>query len=121
MSKFTFGKYETEIDVTDVAFVEKYEDVADQYNKDIKNVPKDGKVSEQMRAMCEVFFTAFDSLFGEGTSKKMFGDKLSVDLCVQAFKQLVELMKDYSNTIEKMQIAPVNRAQRRAKKNEHLA
>lgn len=119
MSQFKFGEFETEVDVTDVNFVEKYEDAAEQYNKKIGKIQKDGKASEQMKAMCGVFFETFDMIFGEGTHRKMFGDRLSVDLCVQGFKQLVDLMRDYSKTLEKMEtapLAPVNRQQRRAKK-----
>ena len=55
-------------------------------------------------------------LFGEGTSEKMFGETQSVDSCVMAFKSLVEIMKDYSNTLKRLIGSDINRAARRTKK-----
>ena len=104
MNSFVFGDFKAEIDVTDVSFVETYEGAAEAYNEEIRKVPQDGKASEQMRCMCEVFFRAFDRIFGEGTHEKMFGNKMSVDACVQAFQELVRTMGDYSETLKKMEM-----------------
>ena len=117
MSEFKYGKFEIEIGPTDVVFVERYEAAADKYDQKISNVKKDGKASDILRAMCDVFFGFFDDLFGENTHEKMFGDKLSVEHCVKAFKCLVGLMNDYTDAINSMiDVVPTNRTQRRAKK-----
>lgn len=117
MSEFKYGKFEIEIDPTDVVFIERYEAAADKYDQEISNVKKDGKASDILRAMCEVFFGFFDNLFGENTHEKMFGDKLSVEQCMKALKCLVELMNDYTAVTDSViDVVPTNRTQRRAKK-----
>lgn len=100
MSLYKFGNFEIEFDPTDVAFVEKYESAVTEYQERITTVSKDGKASEVMMCICNIFYDVFDGLFGKGSSKKIFGKTNSVDLCVKAFKQLVNAMNDYSKTLE---------------------
>ncbi len=114
MSQYKFGNFEVEFDPTDVAFVEKYEAAAEKYNLEITEIKKDGKASEILRTMCQIFFDFFDHLFGEATHEKMFGSTFSVDLCVRAFKSLVDIMNDYHSTLNMLK--PINRTTKRAKK-----
>ncbi len=116
MSKFKFGNFEVEFDPTDVAFVERYEAAAENYQNKVKSISTEGKASETMKSVCEIFFDTFDGIFGAGTSTKMFEEILSVDLCVKAFKQLVEMMNDYSATLNQITNIGGNRTTRRAKK-----
>ena len=110
MSLYKFGNFEVEFDPTDVAFVENYELAVTEYQERIATVSKEGKVSEVMMRLCNVFYNVFDGLFGKGTSKKMFGKTNSVDICVKAFKQLVNGMNDYSKTLELLPKGTVNSA-----------
>jgi len=100
MSLYKFGNFEVEFDPTDVEFVEKYESAVTEYQERIAAVSKEGKASEVMMRICNIFYDVFDGLFGKGSSKKIFGKTNSVDLCVKAFKQLVNAMNDYSKTLE---------------------
>lgn len=108
MSLYKFGNFEIEFDPTDVAFVEKYESAVTEYQERITTVSKDGKASEVMMRICNIFYDVFDGLFGKGASKKMFGKTNSVDLCVKAFKQLVNAMNDYSKTLELLPKGAIN-------------
>ena len=117
MSLYKFGNFEIEFDPTDVAFVEKYEIAAENYQKKIKSLPANGKASETMKTICEIFFETFDGIWGEGTSEKMFGKKQSVDLCIKAFKQLVEIMNDYGDTLKTLIPLMQSRATKRRKAN----
>lgn len=108
MSLYKFGNFEIEFDPTDVAFVEKYEFAVTKYQERITTVSKEGKASEVMMRICDIFYDVFDGLFGKGASKKMFGKTNSVDLCVKAFKQLVNAMNDYSKTLELLPKATAN-------------
>lgn len=115
--KFKFGEFETELRLTDVSFVQKYEDGVSYYNENIGKVRKDGKASEIFSDICEVFFKCFDIIFGEGTYKKMFGEKKDVEMCADAFRELVDGMKQYDSIISKISGGGIaNRTQRRAKK-----
>jgi len=116
MSNFKFGNFETEFDPTDVTFVEKYEMAAENYQNKIKDLPTDGKASDTMKTVCKIFFETFDGIFGTGASKQMFGKTQSVDLCINAFKTLIKMMNDYSETLKAFATAGVNRKTRRASK-----
>ena len=108
MSLYKFGNFEVEFDPTDVAFVEKYEFAVTKYQERITTVSKEGKASEVMMRICNIFYDVFDGLLGKGSSKKMFGKTNSVDLCIKAFKQLVNAMNDYTKTIELLPNGTVN-------------
>lgn len=96
MAKYQFGNFEVEFDPTNVEFVKKYEMAAENYKNKVQNMPSNKKASETMEYLCCVFFETFDAIFGADTSKQMFGDVLSVDLCIKAFQALVKIMNDYS-------------------------
>ena len=102
MKLFKVGDFEVEIDPTDVAFVKKYEKAADSYNERAARLPKDGLASEVLHETCKLFFETFDAIFGKGTSTKMFGKRESVAACVEAFGQLISLIKNYDETIAEM-------------------
>ena len=112
---FKFGEFETELRLTNVEFVQKYEDGVSYYNENINKVSKVGKPSEIFSEICDVFFKTFDIIFGEGTHEKMFGNQKDVEMCGDAFKNLISSMKQYDEIISKFSGA-TNRAQRRAKK-----
>lgn len=90
MSLWRFGNAEFEVDFTDAAFMEKIENANHDMVEDLKHVQKVGKQSEIIRSECNVFFRFFDSVFGDGSHKKLFGDKISVNLCVQAAESLYD-------------------------------
>ena len=116
MSLYKFGNFEIEFDPTDVAFVEKYEIAAENYQKKIKSLPANEKASETMKTICEIFFETFDGIWGEGTSEKMFGKKQSVDLCLNAFKLLMDIMNEYKETLKNLMQNAGNRAEKRSRK-----
>ena len=55
-------------------------------------------------------------MFGEGTDKKIFGDKVNLLTCLKAFEELVEQVNAQKGEVEKIasKYSP-NRAQRRKK------
>ena len=116
MTKYQFGKFEVEIDPTDVAFVEKYEAATTEYQTRIATVSQEGRASEIMMRLCGVFYDVFDEIFGKDTSNKMFGKTNSVDLCVKAFKTLVDTMNDYSKTLDFLPNTSINSSSKNTKK-----
>jgi len=117
MSVYKFGNFEVEFDPTDVAFVERYEAAAENYQNKVKAISTNGKASETMKFVCGIFFETFDDIFGAGTSKQMFGKTQSIDLCIKAFKSLIDIMNDYSETLKKLIPITTNRAMKRSNKN----
>ena len=88
MSLWKFGNAEFEVDFADAAFMEKIEKANEDMLENMKHVQKVGKQSEIIRSQCDVFFKFFDSVFGKGSHEALFGEKISVDLCVQASESL---------------------------------
>ena len=76
-----------ELDIFDLEVAEQYEKgLAEIQNKDY-NLET---LSEIIKAQCTDVMNLFNELFGEGTDKKIFGNKTNLKLCLQAFEELVE-------------------------------
>ncbi|MBQ8825628.1 MAG: hypothetical protein IJ007_00865 [Oscillospiraceae bacterium] len=119
MATYKFGNYETEVDVTDLEFIEKYEKYTDYYNEEVMKLTANMRVSEQMRYMAKVFKNVFDGIFGDGATDKMFGGKINLELYIRAFNQLIELFSEFNKTLEAFTatVHKPNREQRRKKKS----
>ena len=105
-----------DIDVFDADIAERYENALEKVVEDNKNV--DGiKVSIIIRQQCNAVFKLFNTMFGEGTDKKVFGDKVNIVTCLKAFEELVEQVNIQKQEVEKMasKYSP-NRAARRNNK-----
>jgi len=51
---------------------------------------KEEKASNEIREICKEIRACFDNIFGEGTSSKIFQNKYSIKLCLEAFHELIE-------------------------------
>ncbi|MBD7912015.1 MULTISPECIES: DUF6673 family protein [Clostridium] len=105
-----------ELDIFDANTMERYEKAMDKVVKSTQEY-KELKGSEIVRKECEVIFKCFNELFGEGTDKKIFGDKINIITCLKAFEELVEQINSKQDELEKLtsKYSP-NRAKRRSKK-----
>lgn len=75
-------------DVSDVLFMEKLEREEALVTKTTKNL--EGKTRAQiMRAQCNAIFNFFDNMLGDGTSRKIFGEKVNLITCVEAYEQVL--------------------------------
>ncbi|MDU2266104.1 MAG: DUF6673 family protein [Clostridium sp.] len=104
-----------DLDIYDVEVVEKYEKVIENINKPKKF---DGlKDSVVIRKLCEEIFNVFNELFGEGTDRKVFGDRVNLKICLEAFASLTDQINSQKEELENIvsKYSP-NRVQRRAKK-----
>lgn len=118
MSLWKFGDFEREIDFTDAAFMDRVESAADQLNKEVENLPKDGKESVSIRAQNRVYDNYFNRVFGKGTSNLMFGGSESLAKRIEAASSINEFRlkqaDEFSRSMDPYQVRkPVNRAQRR--------
>ncbi len=126
MSQFTneaaiwrYNDCEFEFDLTDVDNIELYEKTFAKMQEDVKNMPKDGNRSAIIRAYCRSLRDVFDSLFGAGTSDKLFGSRYNateITVCYESFLEFVtgqnKALSDLQNRVTS-RYSP-NRAQRRA-------
>lgn len=124
---FKFGEFETDIDAVDLDFETNFEKYYQEMIEEINSISPSGLRSNRIIKYCTSVFQFFNNLFGEGTDKKMFGDKTNMRVCDAAIealaesisKSLDEFNKQSEEGIKRIEnaFAPKqNRAQRRAKK-----
>lgn len=115
MSQWKFNDFEADIDFTDADFMEKFENAYADMKKNIDHTPKTGKVSERIRAQCEVFDMFFVNVFGKDSVKKMFQGGHSVEMRIAACNSLYEFRNSEDNRYRSMMNKYMpNRQQRRA-------
>ena len=102
MSQWKFGKFETEIDFTDIDFLGRIDEGKQLMQEAEQNVLKVGKNSDIIRSQCEVFYTFFDYVFGRDAREAMFEGKTSLMRCVKASESLSEFEKQEANRIDSM-------------------
>ena len=105
-----------DIDILEADVAEKYEnalEVVVGIDKKVEGM----KPSQSIRTQCNTIFEFFNTLFGEGTDKEMFGEKVNLLTCMKAFEELVTSVNEQQSEVEKLanKYSP-NRAQKRAKK-----
>lgn len=105
-----------DIDFYDLEVAEKYDKVMEDL-KAIEDNEGNASMTEVVKTQCETIFNAFNTMFGEGTDKKVFGDRVNLRICLKAFSELVDYAREQRAEIDKIanKYSP-NRAQRRAKK-----
>ena len=92
MAKIVVLGKELEGDFFDADFMERYETATrDMHNKatDARD-RKYEKVADAFREQCAVAREYFDRIFGEGTSKELFGDKMNLRDHMEAIAELTE-------------------------------
>ena len=111
-----------DIDIFDADVAEKYEEALGKVEKEAKKIqnaeePKKLSLSDSIRKQCASVFDCFNTLFGEGTDKKIFGNKTNLMVCLKAFEELVVNVDEQKKELDKMtdKYSP-NRLQRRTKK-----
>lgn len=112
---------ELEIDLFDADTAEKAEKVLEETKKAISEVEtkqSQMKLSEYIREICHVTFECFNGIFGEGTDKKIFGDKCNLLDCGEAMLQLQAALTDSQQKKADERFKPYlpNRQTRRAQK-----
>ena len=88
MEKETIWEYngqQYELDLQDVDTIERYENAFNKMAEKEKALQKRVKKSEEMRDICTLLYGVFDEIFGDGTSTKMFGDRLNSGKAADAY------------------------------------
>ena len=105
-----------DLDIYDLEVAEKF----DKALKDIDILKEEIKVMgnvEGIRTLCTAIFEVFNTMFGEGTDKKVFGNRVNLLICLKTLEEFVLKMKEQEKEMDKlMNKYSSNRAQRRAKK-----
>lgn len=108
-----------ELDMNDVAVMERYERAFEIMEQQEKKIPVDGKASVRSRMHCDLFRTLFDNIFGEGTADTIFGSRYNVREALNVYESFLDFVANQQTGIEETTNRLVtrfmpNRAQRRA-------
>ncbi|MGL5765167.1 MAG: DUF6673 family protein [Sarcina sp.] len=111
---------ELEFDAYDAEQIQLIEIAAVEMDKVIQDTPVDITWADNIRYQCNEIFKFFDKVFGEGTSKQLFGDKTNLRVCNEALAELLEQahleIKEVNDSVTKKFSKYIpNRAQRRSK------
>ncbi len=106
-----------DIDIYDLEVAEKYDKVLENLKEVEQNNNTSMNMVDIIKTQCNAIFNVFNTMFGEGTDKKVFGDRVNLLICMTAFEELVSQMNDKKAEMEKItnKYSP-NRANRRTKK-----
>ena len=104
------------LDIYDIEVAEKYEKAIEEVREKCNDV-EDKSLSETIKLHCNLIFNLFNTMFGEGTDKKVFGNKVNLLVCLKSFEELILQVDEQKKSIEKIsnKYSP-NRAARRSKK-----
>lgn len=105
-----------DVDIFDLETAEKCDKAFDEVKKKA-NIKEGTGLTEIIRIQCNAVFECFNEIFGEGTDKKVFGNKTNLRVCLKAFEELVEYANEQKKEMDNMysKYSP-NRASRRSKK-----
>jgi len=106
-----------DIDILDVNVAKKVGAAIDEVIEKGNSMKNIKTLSGVIEKQCDAVFECFNKIFGEGTDKKVFGDKKNLRVCLNAFNELFEQIKEQKNEAEKEfnKYSP-NRATRRGKR-----
>ncbi len=85
-----------DLDLAELEVAERYEQEMQKYTDAIATLSGNNRV-EIIRTVCTATFALFDGVFGDGTAKKVFGDRTNLVICNKAMSELI----DASNKIDK--------------------
>lgn len=105
MSTWKWNNVELEIDMEDAEFQYKYEEAFEKLGKTEKELQKTGKLSEITKKYCEMFWTLFDDIFGEGTANKLFNEKKHSGMCEECYDSFISFCSEQVKEINKKRSA----------------
>lgn len=96
MIKWKWNNIELEIDMDDADFHEKYEkafEAAAKKEQELQTKAGSLKAHEFSRGYCDIFYTIFDGIYGEGTAEKLFNGKRNFRILEEAYDSWLNLCK----------------------------
>lgn len=85
-----------EADILDADFNEKLQDAMAVLAEEMEWIKagNTGDEAARIRAQCRAVFTCFNTLFGEGTDRRLFGGHCNLRQVMQAFVQLNSALRE---------------------------
>lgn len=112
---------ELELDIMDLETSEKIDNELAKALEVSNKIKKGVGRTSAIKMQCNAVFECIDNIFGEGTHKKVFGNKVNLRECLRVFAELISEINRLDNEEGKAFTEMIgkyspNRAQRRNKK-----
>ena len=99
INKFTWNDHEYFFDVRDADDSARFETAIEHMNVEEKSIPKEGKMSDIIRAQCTMIKKFFDECLGAGAGDAICTEKSRLDLCYDPYVAFLEVIKVQKNYI----------------------
>ncbi len=89
-----------DIDIYDLDVAEAWEEIKNE-SVSLESEAKGLSLADSIRLQCNFVFESFNKLFGQGTDKKIFGERVNLMICLSAFQELANNLDKSASRIEK--------------------
>ena len=87
-----------EVDFTDANVLDLIDKESQEASKKAEKLKKEAEnlssLAEGIRQECKIVKEFFDNVFGEGTSKELFGDRESLTECLNAYEDIMNTYQE---------------------------
>lgn len=112
-----FRNFDLEFDIFEAATAEKYEAAVAKVQKANELKPDEETMTETIRRECGTVFAFFDSLLGAEARKELFGERVNLLECLDAFAEFIAVVDAQKAALtERIQKYSPNRTARRTEK-----
>lgn len=87
-----------EFDIYKADNADKYEEAMTKVNDEVKKL-QGLKTSIVIRKQCEIVFDFFNTIYGSGTDKKIFGNEVHLIKCMEALGMFVTYINEQKKSI----------------------
>lgn len=93
---------ELDIDFTDADFLERIEKGSKQISEKAEELKNNKEITpaEGIRQECKILKEFLDYAIGEGTSLKLFGEKNSLNKCLEAYEDILKARDSQFNRLD---------------------
>lgn len=104
MSLWKYNDVELEISLSNVKFQKRYEAALKAMEKKEAEIQKAVTLTDVSEAYCMMFFNFFDTIFGAGTSDKLFNGEMDTFACNECYSSFIDACKQNITEINKRQV-----------------
>ena len=91
-----------DLDLMDADIAEKYENALYIMQEKATDTKEGLSLAQIIRKECNLVFDFFNAVFGEGTDKKVFGNRTNYKECLEAFEQFIKYVGENKKDIDKI-------------------
>lgn len=120
MEKYIINGVEVEYDTFDLDNMEALDRAAKQIQDDVNALQArraDGEdAMKLLREQANLFLDFFDDVLGDGSARKIFGDRVNIMKIANGYKEFTDAVAAQQTKLSESVGKPVNREQRRARR-----